>query len=155
VTALAFTLLASFLFDVYPLLFVLIAVTFVDVIRTLAKVISRGRAISWAYRNDFYTDGLIEHHEEAVKVFLWSGLSAVLAVEFSVRFSGGLWGPLWLRLLHGFFVIVTVLALAGAWWWNGKKAPTKHGRFAYTFVIFLMPTILTGTTLFLMHPYFR
>lgn len=139
--------------DVLPFLFVLDLIFSVLVLQKFWRVIVSGRSVARVH--SLMNENLIEHHEEAVRRFLWGGVSAIFAVEFTVRLSGGLWGPLRLQLIHFVLVGLTSVLIASVLWWNGKKNPQLHRTLVYSFTGILTLTLLTGASLFCMHPYFK
>jgi len=92
----------------------------------------------------------MEEHEGYANTVGTLLLMGVVAVECTVRVAGGLWGPLWLLLIHLTLVTASALSyLVARFVLTGLKRPERHRVWVRIFALSYCLTFLTGTSLIL------
>jgi len=92
----------------------------------------------------------VDEHHFYVKLLTYFLVFGVVAIEMAVRKEGGLWGPLWLLVVHLSFVTCAVLSFVLARvFFTGITNPRRHRSLVYTFTVFFHLTLVTGTVLVL------
>lgn len=109
---------------------------------SVGRELAENRGSERQYRTEEH-----ERYANAVGIFLLMG---VVAIECTVRSAGGLWGPMWLLVVHLTLVTASTLSyVVVRFVLTGLKRPERHKVWVRIFALSYCLTFITGTSLIL------